>query len=47
MASDLNNNLECEYRYEDTDFDDSLFEAEVDEIDQNSNGRVLPSWPTT
>ncbi|XP_075493954.1 ATP-dependent DNA helicase Q-like 4A isoform X2 [Primulina tabacum] len=47
LGKNLNNNLECEYQYQDIDFDDSLFEVEVGEIDQNIGGRVLPSWPTT
>ncbi|XP_073271932.1 ATP-dependent DNA helicase Q-like 4A [Primulina huaijiensis] len=44
LATNLNISLECEYGYEDID---SLVEVEVGEIDQNSGGRVLPSWPTT
>ncbi|XP_073065855.1 ATP-dependent DNA helicase Q-like 4A isoform X2 [Primulina eburnea] len=47
LGTNLNKNLECEYQYEDIDFDDSLFEVEVGEIDQNRGGRVLPSWHTT
>ncbi|KZV22716.1 DNA helicase (RECQl4A) isoform 2 [Dorcoceras hygrometricum] len=46
-AANLNNGMQCEYGYEDIDFDDHLYEVEVDEIDQNIGGRVLPSWATT
>ncbi|KAK6131895.1 hypothetical protein DH2020_034368 [Rehmannia glutinosa] len=33
-------------RFEDIDFDDSLFDVEVSGVDQVSGGRVLPSWST-
>ncbi|KAK6136514.1 hypothetical protein DH2020_029750 [Rehmannia glutinosa] len=33
-------------RFEDIDFDDSLFDVEVSGVDQVSDGRVLPSWST-